>query len=180
MTWSPAFVATVRLLRRSSSTRFRVARLPTASSCCRSKRQRFRRDWPRKIDRDPVTAMRGWLVGLQKVHDPRLAGDSRAAPAPRMTVETVSPRRWPPFGSAIPCLNAAIDALDLDSSTDALAARAECRLTCVHERFTFRTMADFFKILQQAQQMQGRLAAIAGGTAARTVTRLRRRRTGLG
>jgi DNA polymerase III subunit gamma/tau len=62
---------------------------------------------------ETMTAMRGWLVGLQKLTI-RVAGDSLATPAPRMTVETVRLETLAALRKRDPVLNAAIDALDLD------------------------------------------------------------------
>jgi len=63
---------------------------------------------------ETLAAMSGWLVGLQKV-TVRLAGDSvGAAPAPRMTVETVRSETLAALRKRDPVLGAAIDALDLD------------------------------------------------------------------
>lgn len=62
---------------------------------------------------ETMTAMRGWLAGLQKLTI-RVAGDSVGAPAPRMTVETVRVETLAALRKRDPVLNAAIDALDLD------------------------------------------------------------------
>ena len=61
-----------------------------------------------------MTAMSGWLAGLQMI-TVRLAGDSLSAgPAPRMTVESVRSETLAALRKRDPVLNAAIDALDLD------------------------------------------------------------------
>jgi DNA polymerase-3 subunit gamma/tau len=61
-----------------------------------------------------VTAMSGWMAGLQKVNV-RLAGDSlTATPAPRMTVEMVKADSLASLRKRDPVLSAAIDSLDLD------------------------------------------------------------------
>ena len=60
-----------------------------------------------------VGTMSNWLVGLQKLNV-RLAGDSIAGPAPRMTVESVRSDTLAALRKRDPLLDAAIDALDLD------------------------------------------------------------------
>jgi DNA polymerase-3 subunit gamma/tau len=62
---------------------------------------------------ETLSVMSGWLAGLQKLNV-RLAGDSMAGPAPRMTVETVRSETLAALRKRDPVLNAAIDALDLD------------------------------------------------------------------
>jgi DNA polymerase-3 subunit gamma/tau len=60
-----------------------------------------------------VGTMSNWLVGLRKLNV-RLAGDSIAGPAPRMTVESVRSDTLAALRKRDPLLDAAIDALDLD------------------------------------------------------------------
>ena len=62
---------------------------------------------------ETVALMSTWLSGLQKIQV-RLAGDLSAAPAPRMTVETVRSDTLASLRKRDAVLNAAIDALDLD------------------------------------------------------------------
>lgn len=62
---------------------------------------------------ETLGVMSGWLAGLQRL-TVRLAGDSLAGPAPRMTVETVRSETLAALRKRDPVLNAAIDALDLD------------------------------------------------------------------
>lgn len=56
-----------------------------------------------------------------------------------------------------------------NSWTDALAAHGERRLTCDGKTISQHVMADFFKILQQAQEMQGRLQQMQEELQHRTV-----------
>jgi hypothetical protein len=57
--------------------------------------------------------MSNWLVGLQKL-TVRLACDSIAGPAPRLTVESVRSDTLAALRKRDPLLDAAIEALDLD------------------------------------------------------------------